>query len=126
VGNAILIVVGIKTSYLKYLFLCLTYNVQMISLIVMIHTFSCKYTEKLYRGIRVARFQAFVQQAEKRMQILDSATCIEDLMMLPSNRFEALSGVRKGQFSIRINKQWRICFSWCDDGASHVEIVDYH
>ena len=92
----------------------------------MIFSFSCKHTEKLYRGVNVTRFQSFMRQAIKRMQILDSATCIEDLMMLPSNRFEALRGKRKGQYSIRINQQWRLCFEWYDDAPHSVEIIDYH
>jgi len=92
----------------------------------MIRSFSCKHTEKLYLGGRVPRFQAFTQQAEKRLQILESATCIEDLLNLPSNRFEALGGDRSGQQSIRINQQWRICFEWQEDGPYNVEIVDYH
>jgi len=70
----------------------------------MIRSFSCKHTEKLYHGSRASRFQAFAQQAEKRLQILESATCIEDLMNLPSNRFEALGGNRQGQPSIRVNQ----------------------
>jgi len=92
----------------------------------MIRSFSCKHTEKLYHGGRVARFQAFAQQAEKRLQILESATCIEDLMNLSSNRFEALGGDRNGQQSIRINQQWRVCFVWKDGEALDAEIVDYH
>jgi proteic killer suppression protein len=92
----------------------------------MIRSFACRHTEKLYHGGRVARFQAFTQQAEKRLQILESATCVEDLMNLPSNRFEALGGDRKGRQSIRINQQWRICFEWREDGPYNVEIVDYH
>jgi len=92
----------------------------------MIRSFTCKHAEKFYQGGRVARFQAFAQQAEKRLQILESAICIEDLMNLPSNRFEALGGDRNGQYSIRINQQWRICFVWQEDGPHNVEIVDYH
>jgi len=92
----------------------------------MIRSFSSKHTEKLYHGSRVPRFQSFVQQAEKRLQILESATCIEDWMNLPSNRFEALCGDRQGQFSIRVNQQWRVCFLWREDGPHNVEIVDYH
>ena len=92
----------------------------------MIRSFACKHTEKLYYGGRIPRFQAFSQQAEKRLQILESATCIEDLMNLPSNRFEALSGDRNGQCSIRINLQWRICFIWQEYGPYDVEIFDYH
>ncbi|MGC9197146.1 MAG: type II toxin-antitoxin system RelE/ParE family toxin [Syntrophobacteraceae bacterium] len=92
----------------------------------MIRSFHDKDTEALYRGRNVRRFQAFRKQAERRIQILDSATVIEDLMLLPSNRFEALSGDRKGQHSIRINQQWRICFEWHEDGPHNVEIADYH
>lgn len=92
----------------------------------MIRSFRDKDTEALYEGRNARRFQSFQKQAERRMQILDSATAIEDLMLLPSNRFEALSGDRKGQHSIRINQQWRICFEWFEDGPHNVEIVDYH
>ena len=60
------------------------------------------------------------------MEILDNAKTLQDLMGLPSNRFEALSGNRSGQFSIRVNQQWRVCFEWKDTDAYNVEIVDYH
>lgn len=94
----------------------------------MIHSFANRKTESAYEGNRVKEFQAFEKQAWKRLTILDAATCIEDLMRLPSNHFEALSGDRTGQFSIMINKQWRICFNWrkIPPGAENVEIVDYH
>ena len=92
----------------------------------MIRSFRSKKTESLYNGVRVKDFQAFAKQAERRLQILDSATRLQDLAALPSNRFEALAGDRKGQFSIRINQQWRVCFEWGDDGPFNVEIVDYH
>ncbi|MDR3553244.1 MAG: type II toxin-antitoxin system RelE/ParE family toxin [Syntrophobacteraceae bacterium] len=92
----------------------------------MIRSLHDKGTEALYEGRNVRRFQAFQKQAEQRMQILDSATAIEDLMLLPSNRFEALSGDRKGQHSIRISQQWRICCEWHEDGPHKVEIADYH
>ena len=72
------------------------------------------------------RFEKFRSQAERRLQILDSANQLKDLAMLPSNRFEALSGDRAGEYSIRINQQWRICFEWQDDGPHNVEITDYH
>jgi len=91
-----------------------------------IRTFRCKKTEALYNGQRVKEFQAFAEQAERRLQILDSAARVQDLSALPSNRFEALAGDRKGQFSIRINQQWRLCFEWGDDGPFNAEIVDYH
>jgi len=91
-----------------------------------IRSFRSKKTESLYNDVRVKDFQAFAKQAERRLQILDSATRLQDLAALPSNRFEALAGDRKGQFSIRINQQWRVCFEWGDDGPFNVEIVDYH
>ena len=72
------------------------------------------------------KFQSFSRQAEKRLRILDAADSLEALMRLPSNRFKALGGDRKGQYSIRINDQWRICFEWHDNDPQNVEIVDYH
>lgn len=92
----------------------------------MIKSFLCKDTETLYNGERVARFQSIQPQAERRLQILDSAASLDDLRNLPSNHFKALTGDRSGQYSIRINRQWRICFRWNDDGPFAVEIVDYH
>ncbi len=79
-------------------------------------------------GERVRRWEPFRHQAEKRLRILDAATSLGDLATLNSNRLEALKGNRKGQYSIRINEQWRICFEWPKDtrGPSNVEIVDYH
>lgn len=92
----------------------------------MIKTFKNKYTQAIYEGRIVKKWLAIHRQAEKRLQILDSATCLQDLMSLPSNHFEALKGDRNGQYSIRINKQWRICFYWLNNAAQNVEIVDYH
>ncbi len=69
--------------------------------------------------------RVFSRQADKRLRILDATETLDALKALPSNRFEALSGDRKGQYSIRVNKQWRVCFEW-DEGAHEVEIVDYH
>jgi proteic killer suppression protein len=74
----------------------------------------------------VPEFQAFERQAQRCIGILNEASCLEDLMELLSNRFEALGGDRKGQFSIRINVQWRICFIFSEGDAYDVEIVDYH
>ena len=76
----------------------------------------------------VREFQSFDRQAWKRLEILDAATSLDELRALPSNRLEALRGNRNGQYSIRINGQWRICFEWPQGaaGPSNVEIVDYH
>lgn len=85
-------------------------------------------TEQFADGEFVRAFQGFVQQAEKRLAILNAATSLQDLRNLPSNRLEVLHGDRSGQYSIRINQQWRICFEWADGepGPLNVEIVDYH
>jgi toxin HigB-1 len=87
-----------------------------------------KRTKHFAEGGRVKEFQAFDRQAYKRLEILEAAPNKEALMMLPSNRFESLSGDRNGQFSIRINNQWRICFEWPEEEESpfNIEIVDYH
>lgn len=94
----------------------------------MILGYKDKRTQEFANGKRVKEFEAFYRQAEKRLEILDAAPNKEALMRLPSNNFEALDGKRKGYYSIRINRQWRICFEWEDGdvGASNVEIVDYH
>jgi proteic killer suppression protein len=85
-------------------------------------------TARFAAGIRVKEFQAFERQAYKRLEILEAAETKEALIELRSNRFEALHGDRAGQFSIRINNQWRICFEWPDwtTEALQIEIVDYH
>ncbi|MEM9275382.1 MAG: type II toxin-antitoxin system RelE/ParE family toxin [Cyanobacteria bacterium P01_F01_bin.143] len=71
------------------------------------------------------QFSGFARQAEKKLRILDAAKSLEDLTQIRGNRFESLIGERKGQYSIRINDQWRICFRW-DNTPYEVEIVDYH
>jgi len=91
----------------------------------MIKSFKGRDTEALFRRTFVRRFSGFERQALKRLRILDSAETLEALRALPGNRLEALKGERKGQYSIRVNDQWRICFGWTD-GAHNVEIVDYH
>ncbi len=94
----------------------------------MILSYRDKQTEAFAQGRFVRAFQGFAMQAYKRLEILDAATSVADLTALPSNRLEALRGDRAGQFSIRINRQWRICFEWAEGakGPSDVEIVDYH
>jgi proteic killer suppression protein len=91
----------------------------------MIRSFKCKKTERLFNGARVLAFSGFRRQAEKRLRILDASETLVALRALPSNRFEALSGDRTGSYSIRVNMQWRVCFTW-NEGAHEVEIVDYH
>jgi proteic killer suppression protein len=85
-------------------------------------------TARFAAGEQVREFQAFERQAKKRLMILREAVSRNGLMLLPSNHFEALGGARQGQYSIRINQQWRICFEWPDDAPKpwNIEIVDYH
>jgi proteic killer suppression protein len=87
-----------------------------------------KRTGRFAAGERVKDFEAFKDQAERRLDILEVAVSLHDLMRLPNNRFEALGGDRVGQFSIRINRQWRVCFEWPEGQArpSSIEITDYH
>lgn len=93
----------------------------------MIRSFCCKETEKIWRGNVSRRFPRDIQdRALRKLRQLDAALTIDDLRLPPSNHLEALRGDRKGQLSIRINNQWRICFVWDRDEATHVAIVDYH
>ena len=87
-----------------------------------------KRTRDFATGKRVKAFSGFARSARLKLDRLESATSLGDLAALPGNRFEALVGDRKGQYSIRINDQWRICFGWPDQapGPSNVEIVDDH
>jgi toxin HigB-1 len=94
----------------------------------MIKSYRDKKTRQFAEGACVREFAGFRHQAEKRLEILDAAPSLATLRNLRSNRFEALRGDRAGQYSIRINLQWRICFEWPseEEGPSNVEIVDYH
>jgi proteic killer suppression protein len=94
----------------------------------MIQSYRDKDTERLAAGERVRQWDSFRRQAEKRLRILDAANSLTDLAALNSNHLEALKGNRKGQYSIRINDQWRLCFEWLKGraGPTNVEIVDYH
>ena len=92
----------------------------------MIRGFKDKRAQRVFLGQPVRELGAVYRQAERRLRVLDAAETLESLMMLPSNRFKALGGGRQGQYSIRINDQWRICFEWREDGPRQVEIVDYH
>ena len=92
----------------------------------MIKSFRCKDTERLARGYRVQRFVAFERVAQRKLAQLSAAATLDFLRVPPGNRLEALKGDRKGQYSIRINDQWRICFRFEDGNAFDAEIVDYH
>jgi proteic killer suppression protein len=94
----------------------------------MIVSYRDRRTEAFAGGGRVKAFDGIVQPARIKLDRLEAATSLQDLAGLPGNRLEALKGDRKGQFSVRINDQWRICFAWPDGspGPANVEIVDYH
>lgn len=92
----------------------------------MIVGFASKETEKVWRGEVSRKLPREIQQvALRKLFMLDKAQVLNDLRVPPANRLEALKGDRKGQHSIRVNDQWRICFVWTDNGPSAVEIVDY-
>ena len=93
----------------------------------MIISYRDRRTERFASGEFVAAFQGFERQAAKRLSILNAAPSLDTLRGLPGNRLETLRGSRRGQYSIRINRQWRVCFAWSDSpGPTDVEIVDYH
>ena len=92
----------------------------------MIQSFRCADTEALFTGASVARFANLRTVAERKLQMLHRATQLQDLRIPPNNQLEALKGDRKGQHSIRINAQWRLCFVWTGSHAEQVEIIDYH
>jgi proteic killer suppression protein len=92
----------------------------------MILTFANRETAQLFAGKRVKRLANIAAVAERKLQQLDCATTLDALRVPPGNRLELMVGDRKGQHSIRINDQWRICFVWTEDGVREVEIVDYH
>ena len=92
----------------------------------MIRSFRCPDTERLAQGWAVLRFQAFERVARRKLRQLEIAGRLDDLRIPPGNRLEALRGDRAGQYSIRINDQFRLCFIWSDAGPEAVELVDYH
>jgi len=92
----------------------------------MIKTFKCKETEKLFNDLDVKRFRSISKVARLKLEVLNANVSLNSLRVPPGNRLEQLKGNRKGQHSIRINDQWRICFVWKEESAFEVEIVDYH
>ena len=92
----------------------------------MIRSFACADTDALFRSVAVARFRNIERVARRKLLQLHAASELATLRVPPGNQLEALKGDRKGQHSIRINDQWRVCFRWDAEGAHGVEIVDYH
>ena len=92
----------------------------------MIKSLSSRDTEALFNEISVRRYQSIERQARRKLLYLNSVRTLQDLLQPPGNKLEALKGNRRGQHSIRINDQWRICFRWREGNAFDVEIVDYH
>ena len=92
----------------------------------MIQSFECSDTENLFLSHVVPRFRNIERVARRKLLMLQATMQLDALKSPPGNKLEALKGNRRGQYSIRINDQWRICFVWKDDGAHNVEIVDYY
>jgi len=93
----------------------------------MIRSFKCKETEKIFSRRRSRKLPQDIQQvALRKLRMLNRAMTLNDVRVPPANHLEKLRGGREGQYSIRINERWRICFEWQDGDAHHVEIVDYH
>lgn len=105
----------------------IVYYFMMIFEAVLIISFADRRSERFFHaGLCDPRWQTFAKIARRKLDYLDAAKSILDLLHPPGNRLERLQGNRAGQWSIRINDQWRLCFNWTEKGASHVEIVDYH
>jgi proteic killer suppression protein len=93
---------------------------------VSIQGYACAETERLFQTGKSRRFANILAVATRKLDMLNAATSLADLRLPPGNQLEALQGDRAGQHSIRINRQWRVCFVWTTVGPDRVEIVDYH
>ncbi|MCM2254931.1 MAG: type II toxin-antitoxin system RelE/ParE family toxin [Vicinamibacteria bacterium] len=92
----------------------------------MVRSFGDRETEALFRGVARRRFGAIARVAQRKLMQLDAARRLDDLRAFPGSHLEALKGNRRGQYSIRVNDQYRVCFTWRDGDAEGVEVVDYH
>ena len=105
----------------------MTFNALRYIILAMIRSFKCKETEKIFSRRRSRKLPQDIQQvALRKLRMLSRAVTLNDLRVPPASRLEKLRGDRAGQYSIRINERWRICFEWQDGDAHNVEIVDYH
>ena len=105
----------------------MTFDESRYTILSMIRTFKCKETEKIFNRQRSRKFPPTIHQvALRKLRMLNRSITLSDLLIPPANQLEKLKGNRAGQYSIRINDQWRICFEWHDGDAYNVEIVDYH
>lgn len=94
---------------------------------IMITSFACRETQRLFDRQPSRRLPTTIQRiAQRKLEMLNAAETLDDLRIPPANRLEKLAGRRRGQYSIRINDQWRVCFAWDGQNATDVEIVDYH
>ena len=92
----------------------------------MIRSFRCRDAERMFNRLPSRRWRSIERVLRRKLAMLNAATSLTDLTAPPSNRLEALKGDRRGQHSIRINDQWRVCFVWRDGDAHDVEVIDYH
>lgn len=92
----------------------------------MIKSFLCRDSERLFNDYDVKKFRGIARKARIKLEILNATVSLDGLRVPPGNRLEALKGDKKGQYSIRIDSQWRVCFRWVDGNAHDVAIVDYH
>lgn len=92
----------------------------------MIHSFACRDTAALFDSMAAPRFKNIERVARRKLLQLHAVTMLDSLRVPPGNQLESLKGDRRGQHSMRVNEQWRVCFVWRSDGAHNVEIVDYH